>query len=98
MVLLLTPSIPLVGLGAPLPLNKVFTPGVTTRPALAIVDFFKGFACADVVVKLPVIRSGVIDSAKILKAFEGNILGRFSISIFPLFRGDVLKRMGAIPL
>jgi hypothetical protein len=75
----------------------VFTPGVTTRPALAIVDFFKGFACADVVVKLPVIRSGVIDSAKILKAFEGNILGRFSISIFPLFRGDVLKRMLALP-
>jgi hypothetical protein len=72
----------LVDFGAPLPLNKVFIPGVTTRPALEIVDFFKGFACADVV-KLPVIKSGVIDSAKILKDFVGNILGRFPKSLFP---------------
>jgi hypothetical protein len=76
----------------------VFIAGVTTRPALAIADFFKGFACAEDVVKFPVIKSGVIDSAKILKAFLVNIWGRFSISTFPLFRGDVLKRMGAIPL
>ena len=73
----------------------MFIPGVTTRPALEIVDFFKGFARADVV-KLPLIKSGVIDSAKILNTFVGNIFAHLPKSLFPLFRGDVLKRMLAL--
>jgi hypothetical protein len=41
-------------------------------------------------------RIGASERAKIFEVFEGNILGRFSISNFPLFRGDVLIRVGAI--
>ena len=76
----------------------MFIPGVTTRPALEIVDFFMGFACTEVAVRFPNIRIDVIDSAKNFRVFERNILGCISLSISPSFRGDVLKRMGAIPL
>jgi hypothetical protein len=88
--------IPSVDFGAPLPLNKVFIAGETTRPAFDIATFFIVLACADVEIEFPNIRIEIVSKAKAFGDFEGNILGRFSQSIFPLCRGDVIKRMRAI--
>jgi hypothetical protein len=71
-------------------------PGVAMRPALEIVDFFIVLACTEVDAKFPKIRIDVVDSAKNFRVFERNILGCISLSISPLFRGDVIKRMRAI--
>lgn len=73
-------------------------PGVATRPALGIEALFIVFACTEVEAKFPKMRIDVIASAKIVEDFERNILGCISLSIFPWFRGDVIKRMRAIPL
>ena len=64
---------PIVDFGAPLPLNKVFIAGVTTRPALFIVDLFKVFAWADVNVEFARTVINAVESARIFEDFMGNI-------------------------
>ena len=81
---------PTVDFGAPFPLNKVFIPGVTTRPALLMVDFFKVFACADVNVEVVRTAINTVESAKIFEAFKGNI-GNTFLSLFSLCLGCCIK-------
>ena len=70
-------------------------PGVITRPALVSVDFFKVFALACDEVKLLIISSEARTEAIDLNDLRECISGRFSGAIYPLYRGDVLIRMGA---
>ena len=64
---------PLVDLGDPLPLNKVFIAVDATRPALAIVVLFKAPACDGAEAKFANNKVEAIEKAKILKHFDGNI-------------------------
>ena len=74
---------PTVDFGAPFPLNKVFIPGVTTRPALLMVVFFKVLAWADVNVEVEKTVINNVESAKNFEVFMGNIRNTF-LSLFSL--------------
>ena len=61
----------MVDLGEPLPLNKVFIPGVTTRPALFIDIFLRVFAWAVFKdVSVPVNKNEVSTRTKNLEHFS----------------------------
>ena len=68
---------PIIDFGAPLPLNKVFITGVTTRPALFMVDLFKVFAWADVNVEFARTVINNVESASIFEDFMENIRNSF---------------------
>ena len=70
-------------------------PGVITRPAFENVDFFRVFALAWAEVKLLIISSEARTEAIDLIDLRECISGRFSGPIYPLYRGDVLIRIGA---